>query len=98
VHQIRQGLASLPHLRTRLEQRITTLVDFGRNSLHKAISGMHALNPLAILARGYSVTRRWPDMMLLRNASEIKAGDSVHVRLSAGELICEVRTAGEDAG
>jgi exodeoxyribonuclease VII large subunit len=98
VHKIRQGLASLPHLRTRLEQRITTLVDFGRNSLHKAISGIHALNPLAILARGYSVTRRWPDMMLLRKASEIKPGDTVHIRLSAGELICDVRTAGEDAG
>jgi exodeoxyribonuclease VII large subunit len=98
VHRIRQGLSLLPHLRVRLEQRIMTLVDLGRNSLHKAIGGVHALNPLAILARGYSVTRRWPDMTLLRKASEIRAGDSVHVRLSAGELICEVRTAGEDVG
>jgi len=96
VHRIRQRLAMLPQLRTRLEQRIRVALALGRRSLQAVADTLHSLSPLAILGRGYSITRRWPEMTLLRAASAVAPGDGVHVRLASGELICEVRRAGED--
>ncbi|MEK6694131.1 MAG: exodeoxyribonuclease VII large subunit [Nitrospirota bacterium] len=63
--------------------------------LHAAVGSVHALSPLAILARGYSITRRWPDLTVLRMASDTVSGETVHIRLASGELLCEVRRAGE---
>jgi exodeoxyribonuclease VII large subunit len=96
VHRIRQGLAMLPQLRTRLEQRARVALALARQSLQAVADTLHTVSPLAILGRGYSITRRWPDMTLLRAASDVTRGDNVHVRLASGELICEVRRAGED--
>ena len=86
----------LPQLRTRLEQRVVATLRTWRHSLQQGAGALHALSPLAILARGYSITRRLPEMRLLRKASEVAPGETVHVRLSSGELICEVRQLGED--
>ena len=96
IRRIEQGLAMLPQLRTRLEQRVCAILTGWGHSLRQGASALHALSPLAILARGYSITRRFPEMRLLRNASDVRAGETVHVRLSSGELICEVRRLGED--
>lgn len=96
IHRIKQGLATLPQLRKRLEQRVRLVLTLGRRSLEMAVGALEALSPLAILERGYSITRHWPDMTLLKRATEVAPGEAVHVRLSSGELICEVRRTGED--
>jgi exodeoxyribonuclease VII large subunit len=91
LRRIHQRLALLPHLQTRLTHHVANRAALCRRSVHQASAALHALSPLAILARGYSITRRWPDMTLIRRASDVLQGDAVHVRLGAGELICEVR-------
>ncbi|TLY18424.1 MAG: hypothetical protein E6K67_07250 [Nitrospirae bacterium] len=96
IRRIEQGLAMLPQLRRRLEQRVVGTLTTWRHSLQQGVGALHTLSPLAILARGYSITRRLPEMQLLRKASEVTPGDTVQVRLSSGELICEVRQLGED--
>jgi exodeoxyribonuclease VII large subunit len=96
VQRIRQGLTMLPHLRMRLYQRMRVALELGRRSLQEAVGSIHALSPLAILARGYSITRRWPDLTVLRVASDVAPGEAVHVRLASGELLCEVRRIGEN--
>ena len=96
IQRIRQGLTMLPHLRMRLEQRIRVAVALWYRSLQATAGALQTLSPLAILGRGYSITRRWPDLTLLRVASDVAPGDAVHVRLASGELICEVRRAGDD--
>ena len=70
-------------------------LELWRRSLQEAVGAIHALSPLAILARGYSITRRWPDLTILRAASDAALGETVHVRLASGELLCEVRRTGE---
>ncbi len=95
IQRIQKGLTMLPHLRTRLQQRMGVALELWRRSLEEAIGAMHALSPLAILGRGYSITRRWPDLTVLRTASDVASGDAVHVRLASGELLCEVRRTGE---
>jgi exodeoxyribonuclease VII large subunit len=95
IQHIQRGLTMLPHLRTRLQQRMRMALELWRRSLQEAVGAIHALSPLAILARGYSITRRWPDLTILRAASDAAPGEAVHVRLASGELLCEVRRTGE---
>jgi exodeoxyribonuclease VII large subunit len=96
LQRIQRGLTLLPHLRMRLQQRMTVALELWRRSLEKVIGAIHALSPLAILGRGYSITRRWPELTVLREASAVASGELVHVRLAAGELLCEVqKTANE---
>ena len=48
------------------------------------------LSPLSILSRGYSITRKLPENMVLRDVSEVREGDRVRVSLSEGEMECGV--------
>src|SRR5439155_1172302 len=54
------------------------------------------LSPLAVLGRGYSLTRA-PDGAIVRSARQVKAGDDVQVLLHEGSLDCRVaRTKDQD--
>ncbi|HUK55962.1 MAG TPA: exodeoxyribonuclease VII large subunit [Nitrospiria bacterium] len=61
-----------------------------RNRLDSLLTALDGLGPLAILSRGYSVTRTLPEMRLLKEAQGVNPGTRVHVRLHRGALICRV--------
>jgi len=48
------------------------------------------MNPLAVLKRGYSITWKMPEQRVLKEASDVRAGDHVKVTLSEGGLECRV--------
>ena len=52
---------------------------------------LEALNPMAILKRGYSITRSMPQQSIIRNARQVKIGQSLEVVLSTGQLTVSVR-------
>jgi exodeoxyribonuclease VII large subunit len=54
---------------------------------------LEAMSPLAVLARGYSVTFRERDGHALRRHDEVAPGEKVRVRLAEGELSAEVTAA-----
>jgi len=45
------------------------------------------LNPLGILSRGYSVTRKLPEGKIVKEASELRNGDIITTKLYSGEVI-----------
>jgi len=49
------------------------------------------LNPLSILARGYSVTRTVPDGTVVKDAAEVRSGDVLSTKLHKGEVISRVQ-------
>lgn len=49
------------------------------------------LNPLSVLARGYSITYRLPEKSILRKSREVLPGQDILVQLSEGELTCTVK-------
>lgn len=61
-----------------------------RNRLESLLTALDGLSPLAILSRGYSITRKLPEMRLIKKAQEVNPGMRVQVRLHQGELICRV--------
>jgi exodeoxyribonuclease VII large subunit len=85
-------------LRTRLvraEAGIAQLIIARRASadvrVREAAARLHALSPLAVLARGYAVCWDGSRTGIIRSVQKVKAGDRVRVTLVDGELACEVQ-------
>lgn len=51
---------------------------------------LEALSPLAVLGRGYSITRRQGDRAILKDARDVETGQGISVQLSRGELLARV--------
>jgi exodeoxyribonuclease VII large subunit len=58
---------------------------------------LESLSPLAVLARGYSVTTRADTGQVLRDAGEVAAGDQLKTRLLQGELLSRVERTSVDS-
>ena len=61
-----------------------------RALLVSLIAGLDHLNPLGILSRGYSITKRTDDGAILKNVSGVKPGDMISTRLHIGEIVSRV--------
>ena len=55
-----------------------------------AVGKIDALSPLGVLARGFALCRDG-EGKIVRNASDVRAGSDVRVRVAVGELECNVK-------
>ena len=53
-------------------------------------SKLTALSPMAILERGYSITRSLPGAQVVRDAESVSIGDRLQILLGAGSLEAQV--------
>jgi exodeoxyribonuclease VII large subunit len=63
---------------------VSHLVQLRRERLTGLAARLDALNPLAVLQRGYAVVRR--DGQLVRSVTQVSSGDRLSVRVSDGEF------------
>jgi len=77
------------------ETAIGRLLQARAARLEAARARIEALSPLAVLGRGYSITRRRADGTVVRRAADVNAGDRVTVRLAEDTLDCTVDAAHE---
>ncbi len=68
-----------------------------RHVLKELTSKLGALNPSAILDRGYSITRTIPDGSVVRDARRVNLEQNLEVLLAKGSLRCRVKRKFEDA-
>ena len=62
-----------------------------RNTTFRATAGkLNALSPLAVLERGYSITRVLPDQAVVKDIAQVEVGQQVEVTVSRGEMVCRV--------
>jgi exodeoxyribonuclease VII large subunit len=69
-----------------------------RTRLAALSAGIDHLNPLAILSRGYSITRKMPEGAILKDSSEVKAGDMLLTKLHKGEILSRVEETLKESG
>jgi exodeoxyribonuclease VII large subunit len=79
----------LVDLSARLDRGLARQLDRARHRLGGAAGRLDSLSPLAVLGRGYSLTRL-PSGEIVRRAGQVAAGDEVRVLLSEGGLTCRV--------
>lgn len=77
--------------RQRMMHAIEKRFDRGRSSLREAVGKLESLNPLGILRRGYSVTRRLPDRRVITDPDQVRLEQPLEVRVSAGTILCSVK-------
>jgi exodeoxyribonuclease VII large subunit len=80
---------TLTHLQGRLMVSVHRSLERSRHRLRVAGGRLDGLSPLAVLRRGYSLTRR-PAGEIVQRASQVVAGDAVEVLLHEGSLTCRV--------
>lgn len=61
-----------------------------QRAVEGAAARLEALSPLAILARGYSLTHRAIDGHLIRDAAELAPGEELRTRLARGLVVSRV--------
>jgi exodeoxyribonuclease VII large subunit len=89
VARVRSDRHRLEGLESRLIASFTRRCDRARSGLRAAVARLDALSPLAVLGRGYSLTRARTGEFV-RHASQVKAGDDVQVLLQQGSLEARV--------
>ncbi len=95
VHRIRNTESSLLEIRNRLSRNMRHAIEIREQKLRGILGKLDSLSPLAILERGYSITRKLPFLQIVREADEVRVGDQVEVKLHRGTLFCGIeRTEG----
>ncbi len=88
-------LARLAGQHAELKRRLRAALEHQLKERRQALKGLaralEAVSPLATLARGYSITSRVRDGILLREASEVNIGEEIETRLADGALISVVQ-------
>ena len=86
VRRVAADRQKLIDLERRLRRGPQVLMDGKRNDLAGATRRLNDLSPLAVLGRGYSLTRRKADGRPVRSSKEVTVGDRLDVLLSRGAL------------
>jgi exodeoxyribonuclease VII large subunit len=88
---IQREQKSLVELNRQLVQGVRNVILRRRHQSSLAISQIHQLSPLAVLARGYSIVRDCRNGKVLKKSTDTEVGAEVHAVLSDGELVCRVQ-------
>jgi exodeoxyribonuclease VII large subunit len=80
----------LTQLRGRLAVSATHRAVHSRHRLAAAVGRLQSLSPLAVLGRGYSLTRRVQSGEVVRSAVGLRVGDAIEVLLGEGALGAQV--------
>lgn len=99
IREPRQVLASLrlrvDELGDRSQRALAATLRLARQQLRGTAEQMHALSPLAVLQRGYSITRRQDDGSVVRDAAIVPAGTAVRLAFARGWALARVSESGE---
>ncbi|MCD6225075.1 MAG: exodeoxyribonuclease VII large subunit [Deltaproteobacteria bacterium] len=97
ILQANTPLKSIPLLNERLEQINSDLLSFlkiylisKRAILNELSARLKAVNPEAILARGYSITRTIPERIIVKETTSVAIDDKLEIMVRNGLILCRV--------
>jgi exodeoxyribonuclease VII large subunit len=80
----------LDELAARSLRAVRTRLRLARQQADTAGGRLESLSPLAVLARGYSLTQRTADGRLVRTAAELSPGEQITNRFASGKAVSRV--------
>lgn len=86
---------TLDHLERRLDRNAETFFLKAGHRFEEAAARLEALSPLAVLARGYSLTQT-EEGGLVRNAADVSPGETISTRVRRGRIESRVIKIEED--
>ncbi len=90
--QLQGARARLDRLAERSHQSLAQLLQARRLRLTRLAASLEALSPLAVLARGYSLTLNHDDGSLIRTVDQVKPGQRIVTRLAEGQITSRVES------
>lgn len=90
MNQLDRYLARTRELSVQLTQSIRYTLDRTERSLQGVAGRLQALSPLAVLARGYSITLTLPEHRVVTTSSLVQVGDELETWLAHGRLVSAV--------
>ncbi|MFA5286658.1 MAG: exodeoxyribonuclease VII large subunit [Candidatus Omnitrophota bacterium] len=80
----------LDELTAALNNNARQIINITRERLKSSIERLEALSPLAVLSRGYSLSMRQADGVVIKDAQKISPGERIKTILSRGSFISRV--------
>jgi len=74
-----------------LLKEIKNYFDSKKKSLSLVSGKLNALSPLAVMERGFSLTRKLPGMEIIRDAGSLRLKDEIEVKFLRGRIEAEVK-------
>ena len=95
LERIRNAAMGLDQFERNLNGAVARRFEKSDQQLKQLVARMNAINPLAVLARGYSLTTA-ADGELIRECSSVQSGDKISTRLSDGTIVSTVDTVNQE--
>jgi exodeoxyribonuclease VII large subunit len=90
LERVRDEERRLDELCERLSRAARQCVSQARQKADAATARLESLSPLNVLARGYSLSRREQDQVLVRAADQVRPGERVVTVLRSGQFFSRV--------
>ncbi|HTU92033.1 MAG TPA: exodeoxyribonuclease VII large subunit [Gemmataceae bacterium] len=90
LERIRQDEECLDEWNERLQRALKCRVDQLHEQLKGQAARLESLSPLNVLARGYSLTRKEGEAVMLHEAAQVRPGERIVTRLQRGEIVSRV--------
>jgi exodeoxyribonuclease VII large subunit len=94
--RLAQEARMLSSLGTRLSARVRVVIAKHERSLRGLASGLDAMSPLKVLARGYAIATT-EDGRAVRDAGEVNVGDALELRVARGRIGATVTLVHDEA-
>ena len=77
-------------LASRAARAVRQRLRLARGQANETAARLESLSPLAVLGRGYSLTERVADGRIVRDASQLAAGEPIRTRFARGRAISRI--------
>jgi exodeoxyribonuclease VII large subunit len=74
-----------------LTQAFSLYLNRKKRDIRSITDRLDSLSPLSILSRGYSITRKLPDLNIVKDSTQVKTGDEINIILARGTVDSQVK-------
>ncbi len=93
LERVRDGERRVDELGERLRRAMRLRLGRAREGLGAQAARLESLSPLNVLGRGYSLTRREADQVVVRQADQVRPGDRLVTHVQHGRIVSRVEEA-----